>query len=300
MSESVAARPGASLADGLVLAGGVVACSTSVLFIKGSQLHPATLACGRLVVAAICLGPFFLRDLRRYGAGPSLVPGALWSRSLWPGVALGTHLITWNMGARLTTAANASLVVNMVPLATPLLLLAVNERLTRREGLGTLLGLAGVVGMSARDLQLDREHFVGDLVCFGAMLLFAVYLVLGRRSRELPSVFLYVVPVYSVAALTCAAACLWVPTPLVGLGDPRELGMVLGLALLPTVLGHSALNYAMGRFRGQAVSVSNLAQPLSAAVLAFVVLGEVPDAAFYLASVLILAGAASALGLRPR
>ncbi|MGD8862673.1 MAG: DMT family transporter, partial [Myxococcales bacterium] len=273
--------------------GGIVACSTSVLFIKASTMHPATLAVGRLLVASCVLSPLFVRDLRRHAARvgwPQL------SVALLPGVTLGLHLVVWNAGARMTSAANASLVVNMVPLVTPLLLLLfTGERLNRGEWMGTALGVTGILLLTARDYELDREHFLGDGVCFVAMVLFASYLVMGRRSREVPTLFLYVVPVYVTAGLTCLIATALVQAPFEGAFEPFELSMALGLGLVPTVLGHSALNHAMGRFRGQAVSLANLAQPLSAALLAFLLLGEVPAAAFYVATVLILGGARLAL-----
>ncbi|MGD8862792.1 MAG: hypothetical protein PVI30_22460, partial [Myxococcales bacterium] len=62
MTPSPTPRPG----DLLILAGGIVACSTSVLFIKASTMHPATLAVGRLLVASCVLSPLFVRDLRRH------------------------------------------------------------------------------------------------------------------------------------------------------------------------------------------------------------------------------------------
>ena len=278
---------------GLTLVGGIFACSTSVLFIKGSQMHPATLACARLLVAVVVLAPVFVRDLRRHRGA---VDRAQLRSGLLPGVLLGLHLITWNEGARMTSAVNASLVVNMVPLATPLFLrMVAGERLNRGEWIGTALGSAGVVLLTARDYQLDPMHFLGDAICFGSMLLFALYLVFGRRHRDLPSVFLYVVPLYGTAALTCALAALVVSEPLAHAFEPWELLMALGLGLVPTVLGHSALNFAMKHFRGQVVTVSNLSQPLFAGALAFVLLAEVPTLEFYVACALIVAGAVAAL-----
>jgi drug/metabolite transporter (DMT)-like permease len=254
-----------------------------------------TLACARLLIAVLVLSPLLVRDLRRHRVAPGL---GLLRPTLWPGVALGVHLVVWNAGARMTAAANASLVVNMVPLATPLLLWVIaRERLNRGEWLGTALGLAGIVLLTGRDYELDRAFFAGDAVCLLAMLLFALYLVLGRK-RQVATLWLYVVPLYAVAAFTCLVACLLVEEPLAGLDEPREIVMALGLALVPTVLGHSSLNHAMQALRGQVVSVANLCQPLSAALLALLLLDEVPRPAFYGAALLILAGAALALGVR--
>lgn len=286
-------QTGAAKRDGLVLFLGVFACSTSVLFIKGSALHPVTLACGRLLVAVVLLSPLFVRDLRRHAQA---VPGVL-RAAVVPGLLLGIHLIAWNAGAQRTSAANASLVVNMVPLVTPAMLLALTgERLSRGEWRGTALGSAGVVLLAVRDYQLAPALLWGDALCFVAMLLFALYLVLARRNREVPSVFLYVVPLYAVAALTCAGAMPFVSAPLSHIAEVKELWLVIGLGAVPTVLGHSALNFAMTRLRGQLVTISNLGQPIFAGVMAYALLSEVPTPEFYAACVLIIAGAIQALG----
>jgi drug/metabolite transporter (DMT)-like permease len=143
----------------------------------------------------------------------------------------------------------------------------------------------------SRDYDFEPGHFFGDVVCFGSMILFSVYLVLGRRGRALPSVWAYVVPLYAVAAVASLVGWIGQRDPLARLGEPRELLLALGLALVPTVLGHSALNFAMAHFRGQFVSIANLSQPLFAGLAAFVLFAEVPNAAAYPACLLVVAGA---------
>lgn len=271
---------------------GTLALSTSVLFIKASTLHPLVLSSGRLWVAVLALSPLYLRDLRRY-------PGArqAFRRSLWPGVLLALHFASWVVGARLTPVVNSSLLVNMVPLVTPVLLFALAaERIHRHELLGTLIAVSGVLALMGSDFRLAPAHFVGDAVCLGSMLLFAAYLVLARRNRDLPSLWLYLVPLYAVAALLCLAAAAFTLDLRAQPWNRREVGLVVGLGLIPSVLGHSILNHAMSKLRGQLVSLVNLSQVLYAGLLGFVMLGEVPGPLFYLAAVLIVLGALVALG----
>jgi drug/metabolite transporter (DMT)-like permease len=272
---------------------GLFACSTSIIFIKESQLHPVLLAALRLLVATIVLLPLFIRDLRRhwddYGR-------AEFARSSLAGLMLALHFVSWNYGARMTPAVNSTLLVNMVPLATPFLLLAfVRERVTRRESVATVTSVLGLLLLMGRDYNLSTGHLAGDLTCFGSMLLFAVYLVLGRRNRDVATLWLYLVPLYGVAGLLCLGGALLT----VDLGaqpwNPRELGLAAGLGLIPGVLGHSILNNAVKHLRGQLVSVANLSQVLFAGLLAYLLLGEVPDAVFYPSAALIIAGAVLAI-----
>ena len=267
---------------------GLIACASSVIFIKLSQLDPVRLCALRLGVAVIVLAPFFLRDLRRHRA--SVGAGEL-RRALLPGAVLGVHFISWVIGARMTPAVNSSLIVNMVPAVTPLLLwVLAGEWVGRREGLGTGVALAGVLLLGGSDLSLSAEFVAGDAVCFGSMILFALYLVLARRNRGLPSLWLYVVPLYACAGVLCAGVSAALEGPLFAPLPMRELALAVGLGLVPTVVGHSILNHTMQHVRGQVVGVANLSQPLFAGIMAWVWLQEVPQSASYLAGGFVLVG----------
>jgi drug/metabolite transporter (DMT)-like permease len=244
----------------------------------------------RLLGAAVLLFPMFERARRRHAGRFGT---AEFRRTVVPGLVLAAHFVSWVVGARMTLAANASLIVNMVPLAMPFLLYFVAaERIRRAELLATALGLTGIVVLSANDFR--SGELVGDLVCFVSMLLFALYLALGRRNRDIPSIWLYVVPLYAIAGLACLT---------VGAGrlrsalefPVREWLLLLALAVVPTILGHSLLNGAMKHFRGNVVSVCNVGQFVFAAVSAWVVFGELPKPAFWPAALLVVAAAVIAL-----
>jgi drug/metabolite transporter (DMT)-like permease len=126
------------------------------------------------------------------------------------------------------------------------------------------------------------------------MLLFALYLVLGRRNRDFPSLWLYMVPLYAIAALSCYALSFLFVSPFEEQYPLREVGFILGLGLIPTIFGHSILNLAMKHLRGQVVTLANLSQPIFAGLLAFLFLSEVPALSFYPACLLIIAGALTA------
>jgi drug/metabolite transporter (DMT)-like permease len=274
---------------------GVFACSTSVIFIKKSALDAALLSSLRLLVAAVLLFPLFLRARAQHRERWQ------WSevrRCVVPALVLAVHFVSWAIGARGTLAANASLIVNMVPLATPFFLFALlGERVRRAELAGTALGLTGVVVLSAGDVRASSHYMAGDLTCFASMLLFALYLTLGRRNRDVPSLWLYVVPLYAIAGALCL-----VPGLLrggFGAFSAREGLYVAGLAVVPTVVGHSLLNLALKQLPGATVSVCNLAQFAFAGALAWALFGEIPKPAFWPACALIVAGAATALRPQP-
>ena len=275
---------------GLQLLLAILALSTSVIFIKASTAHPVLIAFLRLTLATLLLTPWERRDQRRY-AQALAAPDAPKVHAWIPGVVLAFHFISWNYGARLTDSAQASLIVNLVPVAVPFFLwFLAQESINRREIVGTLVTLAGVVLLTINDVIVATGSARGNWVCFVSMLLFACYLALARRNRRLPSLWLYVVPVYRTAALTCGLVSL----PLLHTGmdwdSPREWSYIFALAIIPTIVGHSLLNGAMRYFRGQVVSLTNSGQFVAAGALAWLIFGEVPTPIFYLASLIVVTG----------
>ncbi|QDU72158.1 DMT family transporter [Mucisphaera calidilacus] len=274
--------------NGLLLGLGVYACSTAVILIKASEMHALWLSAGRLLLAALFLLPLWWSE-RAARAEPGRSP-AFWRTSMLPGLFLAIHFITWIIGARLTPAANSTLIVNLVPLVSPLLLLAlVGERVTWRETLGTVLALGGVVFMVWDDFGVSGDHFLGDLSCFFSMIMLAAYLVLGRKYREAIGLWSYVVPLYGFAGLICLGVAVVARAELPVL-TLREAALLLGLAVVPTIVGHSLLNVAMRRMRGQIVSIANTGQCFFAGVMAWVLFGEVPTVALYVAAGCVLTG----------
>lgn len=279
--------PARTLLRFLLLVFGVMSGSTAVIMIKASSEHPFLVASFRLLLAAAFLSPFFLRDLARSERPYGWKELAL---TIPPAVMLAVHFMSWVIGARLTYVSNASLIVNLTPVALPFFVwLVFREKVTQRELIGTGFTLAGLLILTGSNLQLSSSNFRGDLVCLFSMLAFAAYLALGRRNGGRLSLWLYMVPLYTIAGLICLICAAVLINPIKPYSLDNALYM-LGLALIPTVLGHTILNYSLKHFRGQLVSVTNLLQPVFATLLGFLIFAEQPRPVFYPAAALIFLG----------
>lgn len=273
----------------LLLLLGVFSCSTAAIMIKASTVHPVLLSAVRLLLSTLLLSPLFFRALAAHRG--TFTREHLRSTTL-PALMLAAHFISWSYGARMTLTAQAALIVNLAPVALPFFLHALlGETVTRKEIIGTIVAISGISVLSARDAFSGGGDLLGNIVCFGSMLFFAWYLALGRRNRGVPSLWLYMVPVYLQAGLFCAIAALpwWRELPALPL---REFGLLAGLALIPTIVGHTLLNQSMRTLRGQVVSLCNVGQFIFAGIMAFFLFGESPAPAFYAASALVVAGIA--------
>jgi len=271
----------------LLLFLGVIACSTSAIFIRASTTDPFVLTTMRLLLASVLLAPVFWIQLRKF---PGSFTRDHLRRTHLPALVLALHLISWTLGARGTVVAQSTLIVNLVPIAVPFFLYwIVKERITRTEVIGTVLAIVGLLTLSVKDALNGGGSAAGDAICFVSMLLFALYLALGRRNRDFPSIWLYVIPVYAQAAVVCLLVAL-PRLPTFALGSGREWSLMLGLAVVPTICGHSLLNAAMRRIRGQIVSLCNVAQFVFASIMGFLLFGEVPRPLFYVAAAIVVSG----------
>jgi drug/metabolite transporter (DMT)-like permease len=271
----------------LLLLLGVMCGSSAVILIRASTEQPMLVASYRLLIASVVLLPFLLRDLKKN-------PGVYgWKQLGWavlPALALAAHFISWVIGARMTHVANASVIVNLTPVSMPFFVwMFYREKVNRHEIIGSLFVLAGLVVMSWANIQMSKTYFMGDMICFGSMLAFSAYMALGRKNGGRISIWMYLVPLYFIAGVICLLCALPFINP-IKTYTVNNLLLMLGLGIIPTVIGHSSLNYALKYFRGQVVSVANLVQPIFAGLLGYLLFSEQPRPIFYAAAALIVAG----------
>lgn len=266
----------------LVLA--IVATSVSGFLVRESDLNPVMLASYRLLIASAFLMPLFLRLLRKH---PEISFTKLTKAVAPPALLLAAELTVWNTAVEQTRLANASLLINMMPLAMPAVLwFLYRERVNRREIMATMIAVGGLVLLVSSDLVVSPSFLVGDGLALLAMVMLTIYLSLSRRLAHLPSIWLYVVPMYTFGGLVLLV---------IGLGTADRYApastnawlAVLGLGLLPTVVGHSMLNWCMQRMRGQIVALVNMLHPVFAGFIGFFAFSESPTALFYVAGVVL-------------
>jgi drug/metabolite transporter (DMT)-like permease len=95
--------------------------------------------------------------------------------------------------------------------------------------------------------------------------------------------------VYAVAMLTLLFLVLVTRQPMFGF-SPAAYGWLLALGLVPQLVGHSTLNWALRHLSATYVSIITLAEPIGSGILAFLVLGEMVTWLTAGGSVLVLAG----------
>lgn len=279
----------------LALALGVLAVSGASILVRAADAPPAVIAFWRLALTAGLLGLPALARHRRED----------WpqGREAWlcaaSGAALAVHFVSWIASLRYTTVAASVLLVTLHPvfvLAAEALLL--RERVAPARVLGALLALGGTAVIAAGDLAVSGPALLGDLLAVLGAVAMAAYLLIGRRVRRRLPVLVYATAVYGTAALLILPGLLAAGVPVLGYGA-RTFALFLALALVPTIMGHTVFNWVLGYLPASVVSVAILGEPVGAALLAWLLLGEDPGPRVAWGGAAILAGLALAVGVRP-
>jgi drug/metabolite transporter (DMT)-like permease len=288
----------------LVLALGILAVSTASIFIRYAQLEVASLviAAWRMALATLVLAPIALSRRREELRG--LKRGEM-GLALLSGFFLALHFAAWITSLAYTSVASSVVLVSTAPLWVALLSpLTLKEPITRPVMLGMLLALAGGVIVSVSDTCswsgaglacpplsefVRGRAFLGDLLALTGAWAVAAYLIIGRRLRKGVSLLSYIFVVYGMAALVLVIVAVFAGLPFFGF-SPFTYLMLLGLALIPQLLGHTTYNYALAYLSAAFVSVAALGEPVGSSILAYFLLDEIPSALKLIGVVLILTG----------
>lgn len=293
---------------------GVVAISTSAVLARWAMgddpgvVRPGSVGAAsalgvafwRCALGAVALAPAAARAASRR---PRPLPRTRRRQLAASGLALGLHFALFQGSLALTTVASAVTLATMSPI-----LVAVGaarflgEPAGRRVLVGLALTIAGAVTIGAGDLSasdLGRQALLGDLLAFGSAIAVAGYLLLGRVARQEITTSEYSAAVYGVAAVALGAVAVLLGVPLWGFDAP-VWAAIAGIVLGPQLLGHTVFNGLLAHVSATVVSVVVLSEPVGAAVLAWLLLDELPAAAFAVGAPLVLAGVLLAATRRRR
>lgn len=272
----------------LVLA--ALGSSSGAVLVRLAESPAAVTAFWRLAFSVACLVPVLLyrgdwREWKSLGMRETSLLAV-------SGLCLALHFLTWFRSLDFTSVASSTVLVSTHPLFVGLLSARLlGERPTRREWAGLSLAVAGALAIGWGDFRAGPDPLRGDLLAVSAAAFAALYFVAGRRLRGRLGLLSYVVPVYSIAALTCLLYGRSANLQFAGWPAGTWWALV-GLAVGPTLLGHTGFNWALRHVRAYVVSVILLFEPLGATLLAILVLGraELPGVNTFVGGTAILAG----------
>jgi drug/metabolite transporter (DMT)-like permease len=270
----------------LAIAGAIVAVSFATPLIKLTASPTPIVAFYRMALAALILLPFAVRapDFRSLSRRDFAILAGT-------GIVLAVHFATWIASLKeLVVPTTSSLVlVTSHPILVALVSHFVfRERVKRLAAIGISLGLTGVA-VIALGSGTAAGTLLGNSLAFLGGVMAGVYILVGRQMRQRLSLATYAFVVYGVAAVALLIGSLAGGLSPVPSGVfAEEFAILLGLAVISQIGGHTLYNWSLRHVSATVVSVSLLGEPIGASLLTWSIFGEVPP-------VLVAAGAALAL-----
>ncbi len=239
-----------------------------------------------------------------------LLPPALVRRDPFPkgsalyagiasGVALGAHFGFWISSLDYTSVAASVVLVSTQPVfVASLAYLLFGERTTPLSFLGIVIAIAGTA-VIAFDRSIGSAAVLGNVLALVGAVTVGVYVLIGRSSRTGGvGVLPYSVVVYSAAAVTLLPAALALGVPLWGYSGQTWFWLA-AITLGPQLMGHTVFNWALRYVQASIISGTILAEPVVAAVLAWLVLSERPGIPTIVGGAVVIAGLYFLLKGRP-
>jgi drug/metabolite transporter (DMT)-like permease len=272
----------------LILGGISIGCSP--IFVRLSLVGPVTTAFWRLSLALIPLLVLFRSRTEGIESQkqPRLVSECM--LAALPGVFLAGDLAVWHVSLHMTSVANATLLANMAPIFVTFGSWLIFRQPVKRVFLAGLgLSVGGVLVLKGGVSAMGDGHILGDMLALSASAFYAGYIMLvGWTRKRFQSSAIMLCSTISAAACTLPIAKSFekdfFPATLMG------WAILCALAWISQAAGQSLITYALGWLPAAFSSLTLLIQPVIAAVIAWVLLGEALSAPQIAGGLIVLAG----------
>jgi drug/metabolite transporter (DMT)-like permease len=245
--------------------------------VKLADLPGSTSGFYRLTIASIALLPIYLSrrskfpPMQRRVFGLAALGGLFFALDVW----------TWQSSLTYASAASATLLGNTSSIIVALgAWLIFHEKLRLPFWTGLFIAFAGVLLVLGADLltphasdAVANVRTEGNLLALLGACFYAGYLLTTQHTRVQLDTVAYLFLMSAIGALILLGITIAQGDPLWGFSIKSWLAL-LGLALIPHVIGWLAISYALGHIRASIVSVTLLGQPVLTALFSIPLLGE--------------------------
>jgi drug/metabolite transporter (DMT)-like permease len=271
----------------VILFVGVVSVSFAAIFIRLAEAPPLVIAACRLALASIILIPIASfkakSNLKGLPRRDILLLGLC-------SIFIALHFGLWITSLSYTSIASSVVLVTAHPAFVAIISYFLwGERLNRLTIGGIVVAMVGIVFINSGELFFGPQALLGNILALVAGLAMGAYLIIGRQLRSSLDIVSYLTVVNTGAAVLLIAAAAFMGYSLFGYSATTYIMLIL-LAIVPQLIGHSSLNMAVRLVPAILVSVAILGEPVGATILGGLILNESPTTSEILGGILIIAG----------
>ena len=260
------------------LIAGALAIAFAPIFVRISPLEPTATAFYRMALALPLLALWGVVERRSAPRATdplaTLSPRRQVMLLVVSGMFFAFDLVSWHWSIRYTSITNATFLANLAPIiVTVAAWLIFRERITGTFLLGMALSLVGAALLVRASLSSGGSHPLGDALGVLTAFFYAGYLLTAKGLRRTMGTGRLMGWSSLVTSVVLLAVTLAAGESLVT-NSPRGWLVLLGLAWISQVLGQGLIVYGLAHLPASFSSVGLLIQPVAAALLAWVLLGE--------------------------
>ena len=271
----------------LLVAFGILSISFSPIITRMSNSDSIVIAANRMLYTVILITPFTIKHVSTEIKNISKKNIFL---NILSGLFLGFHFWAWIDALQYTSIANATILVNLHPIFILLLgYFFLNQKIDFISIISTIIAILGSFIIIYNTLFNLNLNIHGDLMAIIGAIAISVYLTIGSQIRKSISNKTYTYISYFTAFITLFIISFFINTNIF-LYPTSDIFVFLGLAIVPTLLGHSIFNYSLKHLSAHFISIAVLGEPVLATIWAFVFFNELITIYQFIGGLIIIIG----------
>jgi len=265
----------AKLALALLFIAGITIGFSGIL-VRLSEVGPMASAFWRMAFAFPVLATWHLLERRKRVADPAgtIYPRA-WSAGLViAGLLYAIELSIWHWSLEWTSVANATVIANIYPVVVTLgAWILFRERANRLFLVGLATAVAGMAVLVGDKFTLGLSSLKGDILSAVTAIFYGGYFMVVARMRARRSTAEIMTWSAIVASIVLLPVAL-VMSDSIFPATPGGWAALVALAVLCQAGAQGAITFALAHLPASLSAVTLLIQPLTAAIMAWLILGE--------------------------
>ena len=271
---------------------GVVVFSTGPVLVQWSELTGPVLSFWRLWIGVTGTAMLTAVHLRVTGRRPSR---AGWTGAAWAGIAFGVHQLMFMTAVKATSVVDVTLMQVLAPIVVAVIAVRLfDERPGARFRIWSIVAVAGAAGVAVAGSSGPKGDPAGMALAAANVVMYALFFVMSKRTREHIDVVPFLFAAMSVAAVTVSAYCLLTGAPIAATRR-GDIVIPLVMAAIPGGIGHFVSTWPLRWVPANIPPLLQLAIPFLSGALAWVLLGEGITLMHLVSGALTIIGVAGAI-----
>ena len=196
------------------------------------------------------------------------------NKTIIAGIFLGIHFALFFGAIKLTTIANATFLGTLAPLFTYFIekfILKRKHHTVLLLGLG--LAITGAMIIVGNQFDFSSDFTLGNLLAIACSLFLGMAFIISEKIRKTVGTISYSRTLFLTAAVTLLIIAFFTNSSLTGFSH-NEYGGLLLLGIVPTLIGHGSMYFAVRYVSPTVVASTPMGEPILASVFAWFLFQE--------------------------